>query len=88
MPGLAVVTGAASGMGAAITDDLTGRGWRVAGWDLNRSAAELSIQVDVADRDAVAGALEETVGTLGEPDALVTAAGIYEMVPAACSGST
>lgn len=81
MPGVAVVTGAASGLGAAIADGLTGRGWRVAGWDLNRSAAELSVQVDVADRDAVAGALEETVGTLGEPDALVTAAGIYEMVP-------
>ena len=82
MTGVAVVTGAASGLGAAIADELTGRGWRVAGWDLNPSAAELSVQVDVADRDAVARALEETVGALGEPDTLVTAAGIYEMVPA------
>jgi NAD(P)-dependent dehydrogenase (short-subunit alcohol dehydrogenase family) len=82
MPGVAVVTGAASGLGAAIADDLTGGVWRVAGWDLNPSAAELGVQVDVADRDEVARALEQTVGTLGEPNALVTAAGIYEMVPA------
>lgn len=45
MPGVVVVTGAASGLGAAIADDLTGRGWHVAGWDLNPSAAELCVQV-------------------------------------------
>jgi 2-hydroxycyclohexanecarboxyl-CoA dehydrogenase len=82
MPGLAVVTGAASGLGAGIADHLSGLGWRVAGWDLNPSACELSLQVDVADRTAVARALKETIDALGEPNALVTAAGIYEMVPA------
>jgi NAD(P)-dependent dehydrogenase (short-subunit alcohol dehydrogenase family) len=29
MPGVAVVTGAASGLGAAIAGDVSGRGWRV-----------------------------------------------------------
>jgi 2-hydroxycyclohexanecarboxyl-CoA dehydrogenase len=82
MPGVVVVTGAASGLGAAIADDLSGRGWRVAGWDLNPSATEFSVQLEVSDRNAVTRGLDETVNTLGEPDALVTAAGIYEMVPA------
>jgi 2-hydroxycyclohexanecarboxyl-CoA dehydrogenase len=45
-------------------------------------AAEFSFQVDLSNRNVVARGLDETVNTLGEPDALVTAAGTYEMVPA------
>jgi 2-hydroxycyclohexanecarboxyl-CoA dehydrogenase len=81
--GVAVVTGAASGIGAAVGHLLSERGWRVAGIDLNPSETELSIQVDVSDLPAMREAAERVAAELGPVSALVTAAGVYEIVPVA-----
>lgn len=79
--GVALVTGAASGIGAAVAGLLAERGWRVAGVDLDRSDTDLALQADVSDRSAVRKAADRTAKVLGPPTLLVTAAGVYEMVP-------
>ncbi len=79
---VAVVTGAASGLGAAIAEALRTGGRRVAGLDLRPSAGvDLAIEVDVTDADAVTAAVARVETDLGPVEALVTAAGIYEMAP-------
>jgi NAD(P)-dependent dehydrogenase (short-subunit alcohol dehydrogenase family) len=80
---VAVVTGAASGIGAACARALSADGWRVAGLDLNTSATELSRTVDVTDRDAVAAAVDGAQAQWGSVDLLVTAAGYDERIPVA-----
>jgi 2-hydroxycyclohexanecarboxyl-CoA dehydrogenase len=80
---VALVTGAASGIGAAICDRLVARNWRVAGLDLDPSETTLSLEADVADREAVNAAVDRVGGELGAVSLLVTAAGVYEMVPVA-----
>jgi 2-hydroxycyclohexanecarboxyl-CoA dehydrogenase len=82
-PDVAIVTGAASGIGAVVSARLADRGWRVAGVDLERSDTELSLEVDVTDRAAVERAARSAAEQLGPVSALVTAAGVYEMVPVA-----
>jgi 2-hydroxycyclohexanecarboxyl-CoA dehydrogenase len=79
--GVALVTGAASGIGAAVAGLLAERGWRVAGLDLDRSDTELALQADVSDRSAVRKAADRTAKELGPPTLLVTAAGVYEQAP-------
>ncbi|HEY1273790.1 MAG TPA: SDR family oxidoreductase [Thermoleophilaceae bacterium] len=83
MTGGALVTGAASGIGAAIAGRLAERGWRVAGVDLEESGTELALRADVSDRAAVAAAVARATEELGPISLLVTAAGFYEMVPVA-----
>jgi 2-hydroxycyclohexanecarboxyl-CoA dehydrogenase len=78
---VAVVTGAASGIGASIAAELTDRGWRVAGLDLRRSEWELSRTVDVSDAETVAAAVGAVEERLGAVDAVVSAAGHYAIVP-------
>ena len=80
---VALVTGAASGIGAAVAARLAERGWRVAGLDLRASRAELSLAADVTDRQAVRGAVERAQRDLGRIELLVTCAGTYEMRPVA-----
>jgi NAD(P)-dependent dehydrogenase (short-subunit alcohol dehydrogenase family) len=79
---VAVVTGSASGLGAAVASMLRASGRRVAGLDLRPSdGVDLAIEVDVTDREAVAAAVRRVEDELGPVAALVTAAGIYEMAP-------
>jgi 2-hydroxycyclohexanecarboxyl-CoA dehydrogenase len=79
--GVALVTGAASGIGAAIAESLAARGWRVAGVDLDPCDTELGLRADVSDREAVGAAARRAEDELGPPALLITAAGFYEMAP-------
>lgn len=78
---VALVTGAASGIGAAVATRLAASGWRVAGLDLRPSETDLPLRSDVTDRREVEAAAETAAATLGPVRLLVTAAGYYEMRP-------
>jgi NAD(P)-dependent dehydrogenase (short-subunit alcohol dehydrogenase family) len=78
--GVAVVTGASSGIGAAIAAALEQDGYRVAGFDLDESAP---YSVDVADPAAVEVTMRRVATELGPVDAVVSAAGYYEETPIA-----
>lgn len=82
-PRTAIVTGAGRGIGAAVAKRLAGHGHRVAvvdkDADVAASTAEaiggLAITADVADEDAVTGAVAATADALGPPTILVNNAG-------------
>jgi NAD(P)-dependent dehydrogenase (short-subunit alcohol dehydrogenase family) len=85
---VAVVTGAAQGIGNAIAHGLAEEGARVAVADLQRAdeaAAELpdgiGIEVDVADEAAVERLAEEVVDRCGGIDILINNAGLYASLP-------
>src|SRR4051812_34005698 len=78
---VAVITGAASGIGAAIATLLSKRRWKVAGLDLRGSKADLSLIADVRDPAAVFAAVDRATRELGPISLLVTVAGHYEMLP-------
>lgn len=87
MSGTAVVTGAASGIGAAVAAALADAGWAVAGIDLTATGTvpghgpKASYVADVSDRAAVADAVRAAEKDLGPVGALVTCAGHYAMRP-------
>ncbi|MDT7708693.1 MAG: 2-keto-3-deoxy-L-fuconate dehydrogenase [Pseudonocardiales bacterium] len=75
----ALVTGGASGIGAAIAAELTARGARVAVLDRDRAEAPaggVAVQADVTDDASVRAAVAEAVTALGGLDVLVNNAGI------------
>jgi NAD(P)-dependent dehydrogenase (short-subunit alcohol dehydrogenase family) len=74
---VAVVTGAAHGIGAAIADALEAAGARVARTDLTGTDLEL----DVTDPGSVDRALAEAAGRFGELSILVNNAGINRIGP-------
>ncbi|MEN3222398.1 SDR family NAD(P)-dependent oxidoreductase [Mycolicibacterium porcinum] len=79
---VAVVTGGASGIGAAVVTALRERGYRVGTLDLSGATkADHAVAVDVSDGIAVAGGVDEIRTQLGPITALVTSAGHYEMAP-------
>jgi NAD(P)-dependent dehydrogenase (short-subunit alcohol dehydrogenase family) len=84
-----LITGAASGIGAALARKLSARGDRVAMIDLRaeplaRLAAELGAEhaaADVRDRDNLTNAVDELAGRLGGLDVAVANAGIATSGP-------
>ncbi|HBI19104.1 MULTISPECIES: SDR family NAD(P)-dependent oxidoreductase [unclassified Brevundimonas] len=80
----AIVTGGASGLGAATARALAEGGAKVTIFDLNAEAGRALadsiggafLQVNVTDAEAVAGALEEAEGLHGKARILVNCAGI------------
>ncbi len=92
---VAVVTGAASGLGRAIAHRLAGENIRVALWDVDRAGAErvgdaigasaTAFAVDVTDTASVRAAWSATKAALGTPSILINSAGI--LGPSAGIGS-
>lgn len=86
---VAIVTGASRGIGHAVARAIAGAGARVAmlarGADALRAAAEplgaLAVSCDVADEGAAAAALTRVREQLGEPDILVSNAGLFALAP-------
>jgi rhamnose utilization protein RhaD (predicted bifunctional aldolase and dehydrogenase)/NAD(P)-dependent dehydrogenase (short-subunit alcohol dehydrogenase family) len=81
---IAVVTGAASGIGWACAEALMAQGAAVAAWDLNADVAELSsapgylgVACNVTDSDAVDAAVRATLERFGGIDILVSNAGTF-----------
>jgi NAD(P)-dependent dehydrogenase (short-subunit alcohol dehydrogenase family) len=74
---VAIVTGAAAGLGAAIADVLAAEGARVARTDLHGTEFEL----DVTDRASVEQAVAGVVASMGEPTVLVNNAGVNRIGP-------
>lgn len=81
---VAVVTGAASGIGRACAAELLDQGAAVAGLDLSDDtgstfdrAGWLGLQVDVTDEAAVDAALDAAVTRFGGVDILVACAGVF-----------
>src|ERR1019366_1578570 len=83
----AIVTGVDSGLGGAISQRLARDGAAVAVFDVNGEAAKeaaasieaaggtaLGLTVDVTDRAAISGALDEVRSRLGRPTILVNSA--------------
>ncbi|WP_136645988.1 GolD/DthD family dehydrogenase [Tabrizicola sp. YIM 78059] len=88
---VAVVTGAASGIGAAIAEAFAAQGARVALLDLNEEAARkraadlagaVAFACNVTDPNSIAAAVAAVRSQLGEPDILVNSAGIVDLAPA------
>jgi D-sorbitol dehydrogenase (acceptor) len=76
-----VVTGAASGLGAACASLLAQRGARVVGIDVHPMAPPpggAAVALDLADVDAIASTLATVAETHGRIDGLVHAAGIMQ----------
>lgn len=74
---VAIVTGAAQGLGAGIADALEREGARVARTDV----AGADVELDVRDRGSVERAVAEVASSLGEPTVLVNNAGVNRIGP-------
>ncbi len=81
---VALVTGAASGIGKACVQSLLARGAAVVGLDLNPAIETLfkrpdflGVACDVSDEAAISGALQKAVAQFGGLDMLVLNAGIF-----------
>ncbi|MEX5631524.1 SDR family oxidoreductase [Parafrankia sp. FMc2] len=94
MSRVAVVTGAASGIGLGVAEQFVADGYHVALLDRDGDAAgaaaerlaavgarTLAVAVDVGDREAVQAAFEQVHTALGPTEILVTSAGIESFVP-------
>jgi NAD(P)-dependent dehydrogenase (short-subunit alcohol dehydrogenase family) len=82
---VALVTGAARGIGQRIAETLLALGAKVAAGDLEPPAHEgiLGVRLDVTDEASVEAAYTEIEATLGPVDVLVVNAGIFIIEPLA-----
>ena len=88
---VAVVTGAAGGIGAAIAAALMEAGAAVGVWDLDVGRAKevadglagrgLGVEVDITSRPSIEAAVAATESALGPVDVLVNNAGIDKIEP-------
>lgn len=91
---VAIITGAARGLGRSVADRLADDGYRLAlvdadadgladaGGALQASGARVeAIPTDITSRDACAAAVAAAVGAFGKVDVLVNAAGVYPRRP-------
>jgi NAD(P)-dependent dehydrogenase (short-subunit alcohol dehydrogenase family) len=89
---VALITGAASGIGAAIADVFADAGAQIVVVDLDPGASELratqlgrgavGFGCDVSDPASVEAAVERAVAAVGRVDVLVNSAGIVDLAPA------
>jgi NAD(P)-dependent dehydrogenase (short-subunit alcohol dehydrogenase family) len=78
----AIVTGGASGIGAACVEQLRAAGTRVVVLDRDDApAADGSVRVDIADEGAVVAGVQAAVAQLGGLDAAVLSAGVGGSAP-------
>lgn len=93
-PRTAIITGAATGIGAGVAKSLAAQGHRLALWDVKADivhalAKEITagggqaeaFEVDVSNRAAVTAAAEATRAALGPIGIIVTSAGIARFTP-------
>lgn len=73
---VAVITGGASGIGAAIADRLASDGATIAVFDLTASTTHASFTVDIADDASVRAAVGAVVERFGRIDVVINNAGI------------
>lgn len=83
---MALVTGGASGIGAATAAELARRGATVVIADLNieedpRAAKPVGLKIDVAEAQSVEIAIDKIVSAYGRLDCVVHSAGIAQTVP-------
>jgi D-threitol dehydrogenase (NAD+) len=87
---VAVVTGAASGIGAAIVDAFASKGAHIVLLDVNQEAAHkkaqtlsnaVAISCDVTKPDSIDAAVAGAIAAMGRIDILVNSAGIVDLAP-------
>ncbi|MGO2996223.1 GolD/DthD family dehydrogenase [Brachybacterium alimentarium] len=88
---IAIVTGAAAGIGHTIAARLAEQGARIVGVDIAPALADaigdlpgeghLAVSVNIADASEAAGAVDRVVAEIGAPTILVNSAGIGRFAP-------
>ena len=73
---VAIVTGAASGLGLAIAKKLHAEGAEVVALDLNEASLPISFAVDLTKEDQVANVVNQIAEKFGRIDILVNSAGV------------
>ena len=86
---VAIVTGAASGLGRAVAQRLASEGANVACVDLNGAGAEetaggldgkaVALACDISDEGSVASTVDAAVSALGQPDVVCNVAGLGKL---------
>lgn len=73
---VAIVTGAASGLGLAIAKKLTAEGAQVVALDLHEASLPVSFAIDLTKEDQVANVVNQIAERFGRIDILVNSAGV------------